>query len=233
MAKARPGDAAQHAAEGQPAAAQHQPPGQRARQHALDDRLHQRGLRGRDLLGAERVGPAEQQHRGGHGPAGEGRADELPDLLARGGGAHQEAGLQVLRDVAGLRGRDGHDGAHGEHRRPRPGVDPAGRREDRGDAEQGHERDARGGLRGDAHDAHDAGGHGHEQHSEDAHARGADRALQRPHVAGEDARHEGGHQHHGQDAADHEPARQVAVGARRLGAVCAAAGACAGPAPPP
>ena len=41
-------DAAQHRADREPGAGEHEPPGQRAGEHALDDRLHQRRLRRRD-----------------------------------------------------------------------------------------------------------------------------------------------------------------------------------------
>jgi hypothetical protein len=40
-----PGHAAEHRADREPGAGEHEPPRQRARQHALDDRLHQRRLR--------------------------------------------------------------------------------------------------------------------------------------------------------------------------------------------
>ena len=60
---------------------------------------------GRVFLRAELVGVAEQQHGCGDGPAGERRADQLAELLARRRRAHEPPGLQVLRDVAGLAGR--------------------------------------------------------------------------------------------------------------------------------
>ena len=58
----------------------------------------------------------------------------------------------------------------------------------------------------------DAGRHGHEENAEDTDARRADRPLSRPHPAREDAGDERGHRDHGDDSADHEGARQVALG---------------------
>ncbi len=123
----QPRDAAQDRSHGQAATGEDEPPRKLSRQHALDDRLHQRRLRSRDLLRAERVDGPEEDDRGGHGPAGEGGADQLADLLARRRRADEISGLQVLRDVAGLRGGDRHDGARRSgRRRGRPAsVHPA------------------------------------------------------------------------------------------------------------
>ena len=133
-----------------------------------------------NLPRTEFVGAAEQHDGRRDGPAGERRADQLPELLPRRRGADQPAGLEVLRDVAGLARRDRDDRADGEHAGARAGVDPAGGGEDRGRAEQRHQRDAGGRLRRHADDADDARRHGDEQHAEDADAAGEDRALRRP-----------------------------------------------------
>ena len=71
------GRAAEHSGDREPAAGEHEPPRQLAGEHALDDRLHQHGLRRRDLLRPERVGAAEQDHRSRDRPARDGRADQL------------------------------------------------------------------------------------------------------------------------------------------------------------
>jgi hypothetical protein len=111
----------------------------------------------------------------GHRPACERRADELAELLARWRRADQEAGLEILRDVTGLRGRDRDDRADGENGRSRRRILPTAGREHRRGAEQGHERDSRSRLRRHAHDADDARRDGDEQDAEDADAGGAHR----------------------------------------------------------
>ena len=73
---------------------------------------------------------AEEEHGSGDGPAGEGRAEELPELLLRGRGADQVAGLQVLRDVARLRGGDADHRADGEDGGAGRGIGPAAEDED-------------------------------------------------------------------------------------------------------
>ena len=100
---------------------------------------------------------------------------------------------------------DGQDGG------ARVAVRPAGRREERGDGDERHERDARRRLRGDAHDAHDARRDRDEENAEDTHAGRADGPRKLAHVAREDPGHERGREHDERDAREHETARQVAV----------------------
>ena len=117
------------------------------------------------------------------------------------------AGLQVLGDVARLRRGDGDDRADGEHGRPGAGIRPARGGEHGGDAEQGHERDPRGRLGGDADDADDPRGDRHEEKAEDADPGCAHGALERAPCRRRRSRDERGGRHHEQDRAHDEGGR--------------------------
>src|ERR1017187_7339855 len=96
----------------------------------------------------------------------------------------------------------------------RVAVRPAGRREERGDGDESHERDARSRLRGNAHDAHDACRDRNEENAEDAHAGGTNGPRKLSHMAREDPGYERSREDDERDAAENEAAGQVAVRAR-------------------
>ena len=152
----------------EPGAGQHETPRQVARQHALDDRLHQRRLRRRKFLRAELVGRARAactvaataQHanaapinwpsccRAGVAPTSQPvfRSCEMSPAL--------DAATATIVPTVSTAARAS-------------GVTQPAAANTRRRAEQRHERDARGRLRRDADDADDARGHGDEQHAED------------------------------------------------------------------
>ena len=93
-------------------------------------------------------------------------ADDQSDLLQARRGADDVAGLEVLRRVAGIGGRDADDATDGDGQRAKGGGGPALDEEDSSGGHQGGDRHTgdRTGRR--AHQADDAGADGDEEKSE-------------------------------------------------------------------
>ena len=173
---------------------EHQVPGQVAAHNTLDDHLHQDCLGSGQVLGAvaaPRVAQQVQDGADGHG--GHRHANQLADLLLLGGGAHQEAGLQVLRGIAGDGSNDADDAADddgGDH--AVDAVVASGLQQQGGD-EQGGDGHAGDGVIGGTNETHHPGGHGGKEEAEDDDNQGGEQ------VQGDDGQQPHHHGHH-QDA---------------------------------
>lgn len=136
--------------------------------NAFYQHLHHGSLGSGDLLAAELPGGVHQvQHKSDDG-SGSDDADDLADLLLLGGGAQNEAGLQVLRAVTGDSGDDADDTADADGTGHAGGAHDAGDLQedggdDGGDGHAGHR------VIGGADEAHHPGGHGGEEEAEDHH----------------------------------------------------------------
>ena len=110
-------DAAQLERDRDEHADEHQSPGQVLTEQALDDRAHQRRLRRGQRVGTDGHHVVQIQRRVSDDQRRDQHADDQADLLIDGRGANDEAGLEVLRRRAGIRGGNADDGADAQRDR--------------------------------------------------------------------------------------------------------------------
>ncbi len=162
-------DAAELDGGGQRDADHHELPVEVEGEEPLDERRHQRRLRGGVEVGADQVvrrpiehpdGEADDQRRGHH-------PDEQADLLRARRGADQEPGLEVLRRRAGVRGGDADHRPHAQRHRLVDVGRPAQADEDQAGPHQRRDGHARDRVRRRADEADDPAGDGDEEEPED------------------------------------------------------------------
>ena len=225
-----PGEAA-HAAElhhdGERAADEDEAPGQVAREHALDDRRHERALRRGQAVGPDRAPrrivhahqrEADDRHRHEH-------ADDEADLLVERRRADDVAGLQVLRRRAGVGRRDADDRADRERGRLGRGllrrvVRPPGDDEDQARAEQRRNRHPRDRVRRGSDQTDDAG---RDRDEEEAEHDDEQADEERPRKAHRHLLHERDEHRHRDRSERHVGDGDVALGAGLAGAAHARA----------
>src|SRR6266699_1886658 len=152
-----------------------------------------------------RVGAVEQGQRPADGQRRGQRPDQDGDLLAPRRRTHQEAGLQVLRRIARVRGRHRDDGGDGDRLHAVVHAGPADRDEDEAGAQQRGDRHAGDRVRGGADLAADARGYGGEEEPEDHDQGRADQVDAELRQQGEDDGERDG-------AADGERDRKIVLG---------------------
>lgn len=193
-------------------------PGQVAAHDALDDHLHENRLRGGQVVGTIAApGHGQKVQDPADGNGGNHHADDLAHLLLFGGGAHQEAGLEVLGGIAGDGCDDADDAANNDGCRHTLNAGRAGGFEQHGGDEQGGDDHAGNGVVGRTDQADHAGGNGGEEEAEDD-----------DDECGEEVQRDGGEQpqHHSDDqhAEEHKRHGNILLGAQAAGGTALAVG---------